>query len=84
MKKLSALERAEGTPLEAYRSAQTAMAMAKSEAWALRGWMHRRMFALRKEADDIEALLTKATEHTDSWYDEIVARRDALANAERK
>lgn len=61
--------------------AQTAIAMAKGEVWALKGWLKQRMYALRAEADKIEQLLEKASEQTDSWYEVICSERDAAARA---
>lgn len=69
-------DRVAKTVAEAYSDGQTAMAMAKGESHALRYRLYQRAIALRQEADEIDAFLAQATQHTDSWYDEIVARRD--------
>ena len=58
--------------------AQTAIAMAKADAWKLRGWLERRAAALRREADEIDAMLVKATEQTDTWHD-VIVRENAAA-----
>lgn len=70
-------ERVATSVAEAYGDAQTAMVMAKSEAWALRGFLEQHARSLRKEADEIDQFLAQSTEQTDSWYEEIVARQKA-------
>jgi len=56
--------------------AQTAIAMAKGEAWALRGWLEHRAAILRQEADEIDVMLEKSTKHTDGWYETLCKERD--------
>lgn len=65
------------TVAEAYGDAQTAIAMAKGEAWQLRERLRLRAVSMRAEADAIDAFLETSTKRTDSWYDEILARHDA-------
>lgn len=51
----------------------TAMAMAKGEAWKMRSFLAEHARGLRREADRIDEFLTKATEHTDLWYDALIS-----------
>jgi hypothetical protein len=66
----------EMTVPELYERAQTSLAMAKSEIWALRTYLENRKQLLQLEIVQIDDVLAKASLQTDSWYDTIVAERD--------
>ncbi len=63
---------------ELYARCQTGLAMAKNDAWKLRGYLQGKAYALRAEADEIERMLVTSTEQVDSWYDAILAEKNSL------
>lgn len=69
---------AEMTVPDLYRRVTTNSAMAKSEVWALKGYLQRRRDTLQAEIEEIDKILLTASKHTDSWYDQLMAERDSL------
>jgi dsDNA-binding SOS-regulon protein len=59
-----------------YSRAQTAIAMAKVDAWSMRSFLENRSRQLRREADEIDHMLETATNEVDSWYDCIKRESD--------
>ena len=54
--------------------AQTAIVMAKTDVYALRGFLERRRIMLQMEIDEITQFLATCSTQTDVWYDEILRR----------
>ena len=63
---------------ELYSRFHTAMAMAKTEGWTLRGKIEAEIAELRALADRLEKFLAREpTREIDSWYETILEERRA-------
>ena len=66
-----------------YSRAQTGLAMAKTEVWALKALLERHKLKLQSEIAEIDQVLVKASEQTDSWYDVIYTEMDIASRMDK-